>query len=174
MMLRIVPVGDDGETYRAPDLVFDGVIADLVVNGLDHAEAPGDFQAEQGLATQVLICLMTDARVHESELRDGDENRGWFGDGFDLAKDETAIGSRLWLLRRSALVDGIEQTAEDYARAALQPLLDQKAVSRIDVSATATREKRRLDLSVSLYGRAGSVIYSQRFALLWDQASGLE
>lgn len=172
-MLKIIPVDEAEEPYRAPDLDWDGFVGDLVLNPLTHATAPGDLKAEAGLHTQVLICLMTDRRVEESELRTGDENRGWFGDSFDTMEGETPIGSRLWLLRRSALVSGIEVLAEDYAREGLQPLLDQQAVVRIDVSAVADRAKNRLDLTVDLYGRDGARVYNHKFELLWRQIDGV-
>lgn len=170
-MLKIIPVDEAEEPYRSPDLGWDGIVGDLILNPLTHPDAPGDFRAEQGLATQVLICLMTDRRVEASELRDGDENRGWLGDSFDVVEGETPIGSRLWLLRRSALFDGIEIKAQDYAREALQPLIDQGAVARIDV--VATSGDNRLDLAVSLYGRSGAQVYSSKFELLWRQIDGV-
>jgi phage gp46-like protein len=172
-MLKIIPVDEAEEPYRAPDLDWNGVVGDLVLNPLMHASAPGDLKAEQGLHTQVLICLMTDRRVEDSELRDGDENRGWFGDSFDTVEGETPIGSRLWLLRRSALVPGIEVLAEDYAREALQPLLDQQAVARVDVNAVVVRAQNRMDLTVSLFGRNGAQVYNSKFELLWRQIDGV-
>jgi phage gp46-like protein len=173
-MLKIIPVDDAEEPYRAPDLIWDGIVGDLAINPLTHPDAPGDLRAEQGLATQVLIHLMTDVRVEPSELRDGDDNRGWFGDSFDVMDGEQPIGSRLWLLRRSALTDGIEIEAQDYAREALQPLLSQSAVARIDVAAVADRANSRLDLAVTIYGRNGEVTFDKKYELLWRQIDGVD
>ncbi|MBY2911348.1 phage GP46 family protein [Rhizobium leguminosarum] len=172
-MLQIIPADNAEEPYCSPDLGWNGLVGDLILNPLTHSVAPGDFRAEQGLATQVLICLMTDRRVEASELPDGVENRGWIGDSFDLAGDETPIGSKLWLLRRSALYEGIEVKAQDYAGEALQPLLKQGAVTRIDVTATPDRRAKRLDLAVSLYGRDGTKLYNNRFEILWGQIDGV-
>lgn len=172
--MRIIPIDDSGaEIWRAPDLAWNGITGDLAVNPLTHATAPGDFTAEQALATQVLICLMTDRRVEDSELPPGETNRGWIGDSYDLAEHETPIGSRLWLLRRKALTEGIKTLAEAYAKEALQPLIDQEAVAAVTVSATADRTQNRLDLAVSLYARSGDQVFAQRFALLWDQVKTL-
>jgi phage gp46-like protein len=169
-MLRITPVGDTADPYRIPDLVLDEYgVADLAINSLLHADAPGDFQCEHGLRTQVIICLLTDARVDESELRTDDENRGWIGDTFDTMAGETPIGSKLWLLRRSSLYDGIEVYAELWARQSLQTLIDQGAVARVEVSAVADRSARRLDLTVGLFGRDGARVYHEKFELLWEQ-----
>lgn len=172
-MIRIIPIEGDDEPYRSPDLGWDGVVGDLIVNGFQHASAPGDFRAEQGLATQVLILLMTDRRVEESELRDGEENRGWFGDGVDRMDGEEPLGSRLWLLRRRSLYDGIETDAQDYALEALQPLIDQGAVARVDAVATIERAENRLDLAISLYGRDGGRVYDRKFEGLWRQINGV-
>lgn len=173
-MLRIIPLDEADEIYRSPDLGWDGFIGDLLLNDLNHASAPGDLRAEQGLATQVLILLMTDRRVEESELRDDEQNRGWLGDSFDRLDGEDILGSRLWLLRRRSIYDGIEVDAQDYAREALQPLVTQGAVARIDVTAIANRAENRLDLDIALYGRDGETVFNQKFGLLWRQIDGVE
>ncbi|QRM55154.1 phage GP46 family protein [Sinorhizobium sp. BG8] len=173
-MLRIIPLDDGEEPYRAPDLGWDGFSGDLILNSLTHSTSPGDFRAEQGLATQVLICLMTDRRVEAYELRDGDVNKGWVGDSFDLGPGETAIGSKLWLLRRSALYEGIETLAETYALEALQPLIDQGAAVRATVTATADRRANRLDLAIALYGRDGTQSFNKTFEILWRQIDGVD
>ena len=112
---------------------------------------------------------MTDARADPTELRDGDVNRGWPGDGFDLEPGETPLGSKLWLLRRRALTPDVEMLAADYAREALQTLVDQHAFVRFDVRATADRAGNRLELDVAGYGRDGARTYDRKFAVLWDQ-----
>ncbi|MDB5582841.1 MAG: hypothetical protein JWR80_8017 [Bradyrhizobium sp.] len=174
-MLRITPIDDRADPYRIPDLVIGAYgIADLVLNDLLHPDSPGDFACGAGLRTQVIICLMTDARVETSELRSGDDNRGWIGDTFDTMAQEGPIGSKLWLLRRSSLYEGIELYAELWARQALQTLIDQKAVVRVDVTALADRPRNTLTLDVSLYGRAGAQIYNEKFELLWRQVDGMD
>ncbi|MCA0275876.1 MAG: phage GP46 family protein [Proteobacteria bacterium] len=129
---------------------------------------PGGLKSGEALKTAVLICLMTDCRVEQTELRDGDVNRGWPGDAFDLMPGETPLGSKLWLLRRSALRPGIETLAEDYALQALQPLIDQGAFVRFDVQASADPARNRLDLTVDGFGRDGVSRFHEKFAVLWD------
>lgn len=171
--MRIIPLDEGEEPYRAPDLGWDGVVGDLILNGLDHPSAPGDLRAEQGLATQVLIHLMTDRRVEESELPEGQQNRGWIGDSFDLMGDEGPLGSRLWLLRRRSIYEGIEIDVEDYVREALEPLVVQGAVASIDVAVTVDRPGARVDYVVTLNGRDGLRVYEQKFELLWRQIDGV-
>ncbi|WP_242220083.1 phage GP46 family protein [Shinella zoogloeoides] len=172
-MLRIIPLDESEEPYRAPDIGWDGVAGDLILNALDHPTAPGDLRAEQGLATQVLIHLMTDRRVEESELPEGEQNRGWFGDSFDLMDGEGPLGSRLWLLRRREIYEGIEIDVDDYVREALEPLIAQGAVASIDVAVTVDRPGNRVDYVVTLTGRDGARVYERKFELLWRQINGV-
>ena len=173
-MIRIISGDRAGETiYRAPDILWDGRVGSPAINALSHPSAPGDFRAEQGLATQVLICLMTDARADPSELSPGDVNRGWPGDTFDVMDGETPIGSKLWLLRRQSLYPGIETKAEFYIRQGLQPLITQKAVVRIDVAVEADRSRNAMTYDIALYGRDGAQVYHEKFEELWSQVNGV-
>lgn len=171
--MKIIPLGDFDEPLLDPDLVWSGIVGDLALSPLDAAVNAGGLRSGQALATAVLICLMTDIRVDRTELRPGDTNRGWPGDSFDLAAGESPLGSRLWLLRRRAIEPGIEVVAEDYARDALQPLLDQGAVARFDVAAAADRSSARLDLHVAAYAGDGTRTFDRKFAVLWDQIDGI-
>lgn len=166
--MRIVAIDGPASPLLDPDIVWNGIVGDLEITAADDPANASGLRAGQSLATAVLICLMTDCRVEATELRDGLSNRGWPGDSFDLEPGEVALGSRLWLLRRRALTPDIEVEAEDYARAALQPLIDDGAFSRFDVTATAGRIENRLDLDVRGYGNAGEQRFSQRFAVLWE------
>lgn len=157
------------EPIRLPDLIWNPLAfsADLALD-----PATGDFTSAAAIETAVLICLMTDRRVETYELPEGESNRGWPGDGFDMQADDVPLGSKLWLLRRRALEPGIEVEAEDYAREALDTLLAQKVAVRVDVTATAERANNRLVLDVALYGREGAAMYQKRFAVLWEQIDG--
>lgn len=173
-MLRITPIDDQADPYRLPDLVLDEYgIGDLALTSMLDPVNPGDLQCGNGLRTQVIIALLTDARAEASELRSGDENKGWIGDTFDVMAGETPIGSKLWLLRRSALYDGIEVQAELHARMALKTLVDQGACVRADVTAMIDRSASRLDMAIALYGRDGAKIYNEKFELLWRQVDAV-
>lgn len=186
-MIRILPIDAGGEPLLAPDTVWNGVSGDWAIaesapplSGEPLAGAPdGNAQglrADAMLATSVLLCLMTDVRVEPDELPDGEANRGWPGDSFDLRDEfgERPMGSKLWLLRRSVANEATAIRAEDYARAALQTLIDQGAVASVDVVATAKPAERRIDLDIVLKDRAGGIILDRRFAVLWEQSRGME
>lgn len=173
--MRVVAIENAAEPLLSPDIIWDDALqmGDLAISPLSDPVNPGGLVAQQAITTAVIICLQTDKRADLTELRDGDVNRGWPGDAFDMEPDDVPLGSKLWLLRRSALDEDIELRAADYAREAIQPLLDQGVAVRADVSATATRAGNRLDLDVGLYGRDGANLYQKRFAVLWDQVNGV-
>jgi len=169
----ITPLTPDNHVLLDPDILWNGRVGDLCKTAFDAPVNPSGFRAEQAIATAVLICLQTDIRVDESELRDGEQNRGWIGDSFDMAPGEVPIGSRLWLLRRRILSEEIEQEAEDYARAALQTLIDQKVFVEVAVVATANMDARQLELTVDATGRNGKQTFHEKYAILWDQLDGI-
>lgn len=171
--MRIVPLGLVEQPQLSPDIVWDGLLGDFFLTGVLDPDQPADLRHSQGLATAVLICLMTESRADPAELRDGDENKGWPGDAIAFGAGDGPLGSRLWLLRRSALSEDTAKRAEAYARAALQPLIDQGAVVRWDVSAQANRTTNRLTLAVAGYGRDGAERHQQKYEILWDQLNGV-
>ncbi len=166
--MRIVPLDKSPLPSIAPDIVFDGVLGDFAAALPGEVANRGGLRARSALETAVLICLGTDARVRPDELRDGDINRGWPGDSFDMADDEAPIGSRLWLLRRRTVDDAIvPRLAEDYAVEALAPLIRQGAAAKATASAVADPAHNALVLSVTLTDRDGAVVVAQKFRVLW-------
>ena len=172
--MRIIPISGPDAPLLDPDIIWNGVFGDLAITSPTDPVNPSGLRATAALATSVLMCLMTDVRVEQTELRDGDTNRGWPGDGFDLQGFETALGSKLWLLRRRALTPGIELDAEDYTREALQTLIDQGAFARFDVTVTADRAANRLEIGIVGYGEDGETRYAQRFAVQWVRSDAVD
>lgn len=152
--------------------------ADWAIAGAGEAYNRGGLAAQDMLATAVVLALFTDQRIDPDHplayLADG-ETRGWWGDGADVRVDlhERALGSHLWLLERAPLTlpDGMQAAtwAEHFAREALQVLIDQGAVARVDVAASQDERASRLNLLVRLYGRDGGNVYDRRFDLVWRQ-----
>lgn len=94
-----------------------------------------------------VISLLTWRRAGGDDVLDDAERYGWWGDSFPSAPDDK-IGSRLYLLRRRTLTDETVRDAIDYAREALQWLLDDGRV--VDVAIAAERSVNRLDMRVVL------------------------
>ena len=99
-------------------------------------QAP-DVVIDNGLRTAIIISLFTDRQANDvDELTDGSQNkRGWWADA--LANQNSGqgdkIGSRLWLLRRSKQTPGVLITAREYCIEALQWMLADSVVRRIEV-----------------------------------------
>ena len=167
--MRIIPLGPDREPMLSPDLIFDGIMADLALAEPGEPNNRGGLSARKQLETAVIICLLSDARAYVDELRDGDVNRGWPGDTFDLAAGEAPIGSKLWLLMRRT-VDAVEtpRLAEAYALEALQPLIEQGAAAKATATAEADPARNRLALAVTLTDRDGTVLVAVRVRIVWE------
>ena len=115
----------------------------------------GGSVIDEGLRTAVIISLFSDRRANASDvLPDGtDDRRGWWGDVYPQV-DGDLTGSRLWLLGRAKQIDANLRLAETYAREALQWLLDDGEVTRIDVAASYPRAGVLL-LTIRLRDRTG-------------------
>ncbi|MDA8230141.1 MAG: phage GP46 family protein [Magnetospirillum sp.] len=128
----------------------------------------GDWSASGGLLatgadlyTAALISLFSDRRAAADDaITDGSgDARGWWG---DLGSDYP-VGSRLWLLERSTLTAGTALLAQDYAREALQWLLDDGVVAGWDIAATVF-PPATLGLTVAALFQDGS---RQAFNFTW-------
>ena len=107
----------------------DALSADLVI-------AANDLQSDEGLETAVLLSLFLDRRAADGDvLPDGEtDRRGWWADAVPVVEGDQ-IGSRLWLLARSKNSPDVLDRAQEYAREALQWLLDDKVAASVDVVA---------------------------------------
>lgn len=144
-----------------------------IVTSWNVTRGVGDWAIESGalasggdLATAVLVSLFTDRRAGDDDaLPDGsDDRRGWWGD----LEQDVAIGSRLWLLERSRLTEEVAGAAADYAREALQWLLDDKVASGIRVGAVLAG-RSQLNLAVTVTRSNGEKL-SLQYNWAWPQA----
>lgn len=132
----------------------------------DWAVANGALVSGQDVVSAVLISLLTDRLAMPGDaIPDAPpvglaDRRGWWGD----ADPEYPIGSRLWLLDRVKGPMDVAARAEDYAKEALQWMLDDGVVANFDVKATWVPQTR-LDLVVIAYRTDGSVISNQAINL---------
>lgn len=139
----------------------------------DPAEARGGLRSSAALNTAVLISLFTDRRLPPDMASPygDDDPRGWWGDSIKFDDEpEQPMGSLLWTLTRGTLGDDTARLAVDYCLDALQPIVDQGAVSRFDVTATPDVARGWLVIGVKGYSQAGDARFDQRFEVLWQQA----
>lgn len=106
---------------------------DPVTGTADWSLTDGDLTSDNGLKSAAIVSLLTDARADAGDELPGDDDgvRGWWGDEFAEIPGDT-IGSKLWLLERSKLGEGLASTVETYCREALQWSIDDGEVQHID------------------------------------------
>ena len=137
----------------------------------------GTLDDTQALATAIVVALGTNALSDPSEpLPDPDStNReGWWGDyDADVVWNAWPIGSKLWLLRRSAIESVASRQGSTVARVlayinmAVQPFVDRKIASRF--SAYAARvDKQRIDAKIVIY-RGATPAIELMYSVLWDE-----
>lgn len=140
-------------------------VSDIAVNA-------GALEVDEGLRTAILISLFTDARARPDDVLptpDADP-RGWWGNAFpqdiSLAGDE--LGSRLWLLSRSKTTPDVIARARDYAREAVQWLLDDGVAEEVTVEAErqgdATMPRIAIGIEVTRPGRNQPT----RYDFVWE------
>ena len=136
----------------------------------------GTLDETQALATAVIVALGTDRLAdRDDRLPDPDstDRRGWWG---DLDAEEVwngwPIGWRLWLMHREKIVGSAAQQGatvariEYYIREAIQPFIDLRIGSRMDVSVVRI-DRQRIDALVKLY-RGPELAIDLRYQVLWE------
>jgi phage gp46-like protein len=137
----------------------------------------GTLDQTQALATAVIVALGTNRLALSSDILpdpDSTDRQGWWG---DLNAEEIwngwPVGCRLWLLRRSKItgpeaIGGATVTlVEQYIREALQPFIDLKIVTTMDVRAARVGIER-IDARVRLY-RGPELAIDLMYEVLWNE-----
>ena len=114
------------------------------------------------LTRAVVISLFTHRRADPDD--NADVPMGWWGDTWPVVANDR-YGSKLWLLQRSKLTNALVNTVRNYLREALQWMLDDGVVSRIDIDIQRTGINE-LGNKIVLWRRDGPVTIS--FNDLWS------
>lgn len=128
----------------------------------------GGLAATDPLTTAIILCLFTDRRLPDW-MEVGDEGyKGWHGDYFaiDAEAGERELGSLLWTLDRGDLNFHTARMAEAFAMEALQTLVDQGVLSKVEVTAEIDQLAGRLSLHVRCYDPARDPMAERRFEVL--------
>lgn len=134
-------------------------------NCFDLAIKNGDFEFDEGLETAIAISLFTDKRVTDEELPDLETNkRGWWGDMFPEV-DQDQIGSRIWTLRRRKRTTEVLRLFEDYAKEALEWMIEDGVANSVSVVASYD-QNGFLQGEVTIEKPPGN---ESRFIVLWDE-----
>ena len=136
----------------------------------------GTLDQTQALATAVIVALGTDSLANPDDILpdpDSTDRRGWWGD-----LDATAIwqgwpiGCRLWLLQRDKIVGPEAQQGatvarvEYYIREAIQPFINLRIASRMDVWVNRV-DVSRIDALIRLY-RGPTIAVDLQYQILWQ------
>jgi phage gp46-like protein len=137
----------------------------------------GLLDEREELANYVKVALMTDRTASLDEVLpdpDSTDYRGWWGDMDAKAIwNGWQIGTKNWLLTRAKITppeawehDTVSR-AENYTRDALQPMIDLRMCSAIDVQAARVAIDR-IDVYVAVY-RGPRLAVELIFQDLWNK-----
>ena len=137
----------------------------------------GTLDDTQALATAVIVALGTDALADATDLLpdpDSTDRAGWWGDlEANTIWNAWPIGSRLWLLRRSAIETvGSRQGSTvarvlSYVHMTIQPFVDAQIASRFTALAERV-DKQRIDTRIVIY-RGPQPAVELLYSILWDE-----
>jgi len=139
-------------------------------------KADGTLDESEELATAVSVALGTDALADEDDILpdpDSTDRKGWWGD-YQAREiwDGWPIGCKCWLLRRAKITEqpsmegSTLQRAQNYCETALQPFIDKRVCTGIQVSVRRVGLDR-IDVHVIMYrGPKGDI--ALRFQMLWE------
>jgi phage gp46-like protein len=158
--IRIVNVTDLG-----------GIWADWLLTPM------GTLDETEELVNIVKLALLTHGLAELDDVLpdpDSSDRKGWWGDlDAQTVWNGWPIGSKLWLLSRAKITPAQAQEgstlvrAEQYCRMALQPMIDLKLCSHIDVVATRGSIER-INVLVTVYRGPLQQIELQ-FQYLWSE-----
>ena len=136
----------------------------------------GTLDDSQALATAVIVALGTDRLADVDDVLpdpDSTDRAGWWGDlDAETIWQGWPIGCRLWLLKRAKITGpGAAEGAaivrvEQYIAEAIQPFIDMKIASGMEVQANRVSDSR-IDALVRLY-RGPELAVDLRYQILWE------
>ncbi len=147
-----------------------GLVWSNTLGSADLSIIDNDLSTDRGLLTAAALSLFTDRRAEDDDIPpsgDARDRRGWWGDEFAVITGDK-FGSRLWLLDRSKRQNETILRAEEYVREALAWMLEDRVVSRVDV--TVETSGATLLFAVELQ-RPGRDAVAFKFAHTWEHIS---
>lgn len=102
-----------------------------------YFDTDGDFAKTKGFNTALKMSLLTDSRASASQVPDPVRRRGWWGN-FLLGFANYELGSLMWLLNQARATQDTLNSAINFTRDALQWLIEDGHLDRINVTADYT------------------------------------
>jgi phage gp46-like protein len=103
---------------------------------------------ENGIESEILVALGTEARVAANEVPHGKVNRGYWADSLDGSGEQT--GSRLWLLEDAPATPEKARDAEKYAAEALRFLTSSRRARTVRTRAELIDDVVWLHVAITL------------------------
>ena len=110
------------------------------------SDEKGDLMQDQSFDTSIILALLTDARADKTEVPLVQNQRGTIVDLFTEGRKRN--GSKLWLLNQSRATLTAKNRAKDYARNALQFLVEKGYCKDVFVSSKLTRDGIILNITI--------------------------
>ena len=127
----------------------------------------GDLAIDDGLETSLISSLFSDRRADESQVFQPERRRGWIGDLVSTTPGYL-FGSHIWLLEQSRLTQTTLNDIEDYAKKALQWMVDGGFAINISADASLTsRSNSPIILNIEITSPNGST--SKKAFNLWQR-----
>lgn len=126
--------------------------------GADISLESDDLTLDKGLETAVIISLFSDER-HEGE-------RGFWAQG----QTRETFGSKLWTLGREKLTEDVRLKYENFAKEALQWLIDDNVAQSIEVL-TEIQKPNQLNMQI-IIKQPNAKTETFKYSRLWSSQLG--
>jgi phage gp46-like protein len=129
----------------------------------------GDFILDNSFETSIRMSLFLDARADESEVKQEELRRGWYGN-FELYNVLHEIGSKLWLFEQKRNTVKVRNDAKGYVQDSLQWLITDAHATKIEVEASQSNLFELILTATITY--SADILQSFRFSL-WSNTKEL-
>lgn len=119
----------------------------------------GDLVTTNGLESALDISILGEVRANEAEMTLPQRRRGWWGSAV-LGYEQ---GSKLWLLSQARKTEENRLLSEEYARKAVQWLLDDNIAREINVNSEFTSDG--ILIKIKLIAQDNTVV--SRYYEMW-------
>jgi len=137
---------------------------DAATSLFDISFTNGDFTTVDSFDTSLQVSLFADARATKSQVPRSELRRGWWGNQFSPDFPLYELGSKLWLLDQSRKTQSTLNNAIDFAKNALQWLIDKGHAEGVEVTGAFVNEGIKLTIVI----KRGNGIVETKYYDLWD------
>lgn len=130
----------------------------------DIAIENGDLKATDGLDTAIWVSLFTDARASAEQIFIPEDRRGWLGN-LGSPVENRQLGSFLWLAEQRRLNQGTLNEIVDYARKALQWMVEDEICINVSVTGEIV-PPFGIQLNIDITSKEG--VTETHYVKLWE------